>query len=163
MPTDKHPDRDLIVRLDADLSNLTTQFKDHRDEETVRYSELQSTTSQLTKDLIVLTHNVGAIVKAIERSNEMHKVVEMHEARIVNVEAQTIRIVNSIESNQKTTSDSLSKLETHLNARFDDAAKQWGPAVAVFNHWKWLVGGVAAVVAVVGWPTIKMVLQALSS
>lgn len=148
-------DRDMLIRLDADVGNLSEQVKEVRTAQT----EQERAAQKLTENLNQLTYNVGAMVEGMKEAKEMMHTVGKHDQRIKTLETwqqvhlgDSDRVVEKIEASLKEIKDQL-----------DEDRKQWEPWVKLAGHWKWMLVGAVGVVGFVGWNTIKAVAAAISA
>lgn len=140
-------DRDLLIRVDADLKNLATKVK----EVSTLQIEQGHQSQQLSSSLQTLTYNVGALVEG------------MKEAKAgLDVQNRIAKDVEELKEWRSSFKDTFHESIDEIKNIMTEDRKKWEPWVSLASHWKWLLAGVATVTAFVGWPTIKLFLAAVS-
>lgn len=107
-------DRDLLIRVDADLKNLDTRVKD--------VSELQAKhgarTESLAESMQQLTYNVGALVKGMEKAETGLHGLTHHGIRIADLEANAVKNDDLNSEFRKDTIHRLSEMEQKFDRGF---------------------------------------------
>jgi DNA repair ATPase RecN len=141
-------DRDLLIRVDADVKHLTTRVK----EVSQAQVDHAARTQELASSLQTLTYNVGALVEG------------MKEAKAgLDVQNQLVNDVDQLKAWRADFNRTYKDGIDEIKAIMEEDRQQWKPWVALAGHWKWMVAGAVAVVGFVGWPTIKSVLALIAS
>lgn len=153
MTTNRDSDRDLLVRVDADVKHLSkvTESVSNRQE------EQQRNIQTLSDNMAQLTFNVGALVEGMKDAKEAMHTIGKHEQRLSSIETWQAAHLGAQKEAQDAVYDELRAIRTEMK----DDRQSWSPAVRVFGHWKWLLGGVLAFVALVGGPVIIKIVQAI--
>lgn len=148
-------DRDMLIRLDADVGNLSNQVKEVR----IAQTEQERAAQKLTENLNQLTYNVGAMVEGMKEAKEMMHTVGKHDQRIKTLEHWQSEHADDSNKVVAKIEESLIGIKNQLDAD----RKQWEPWVKLAGHWKWMLAGGIAIVGFVGWDTIKLILGAMAS
>lgn len=110
----QNPDRDLLIRVDADLKNLDSRVKD--------VSELQSKhgarTESLAESMLQLTYNVGALVKGMEKAETGLHGLSQQGTRISDLEAHATKNDEINAEFRKDTTHRLAEMEQKFDRGF---------------------------------------------
>lgn len=152
-------DRDLLIRVDADVRHLTNGVKEVKEAQI----ELAHQQQELGTALQTLTYNMGAMVEGMKEAK-----TGLHEQTRLANDVEDLKLWRAehdkthregFETLSRGQQDAIARLEAVMT----QDREQWRPWVTLAGHWKWLAVGGAAIITFVGWPTIKMLLARIAS
>lgn len=148
-------DRDMLIRLDADVGNLSEQVREVRTSQ----AEQERASQKLTENLTQLTYSVGAMVEGMKEARAMMHAVGKHDQRISHLE--TWKDTHAVETDK--TVDQINNSLNEIKQQLSSDRKQWEPWVKLAGHWKWAAGAAAVFIGIMGWDTFRALMVFLFS
>lgn len=141
-------ERDLLIRVDADLKNLDRTVKEVRDKQNTQEQNAQ----KLTENVFALTANVGALVEGMRDAKDALHTIGKHEQRLSALETWRVELDEQAVIKED---------EIYTLIRNDKL--EWQPVAKLYGHWKWIVGTLGAFITVIGWSHISAMLKNIAS
>lgn len=158
-PQANQTDRDLLIRVDADLKNLDKTVKEVRDKQT----SADNTSAELTKNVNQLTFNIGALVDGMKDAKSVTTM-------LVDAHTKADRRMDLLDVEMKELKEDRMRFMKRIDAELGEmkdmltsSREKWEPVATFFSHWKWMVGGGVAIFGILGWPTILKLIQLIAS